>query len=87
MKDATKRKLISDMDYVLGLNLVTAAETKEAGAGADEELTAWILSKIEERKEAKKAKDFAKADAIRDELLKKGVAIKDTREGVVWELV
>ena len=46
-----------------------------------------ILAKIEERKEAKKAKDFAKADAIRDELLAKGVAIKDTREGVVWELV
>ena len=37
--------------------------------------------------EAKKAKDFAKADAIREELLSKGVAIKDTREGVVWELV
>ena len=46
-----------------------------------------VLAKIEERKEAKKAKDFAKADAIRDELLAKGVAIKDTREGVVWELV
>ena len=34
-----------------------------------------------------KEKDFAKADAIRDELLAKGVRIKDTREGVVWELV
>ena len=30
------------------------------------------------------AKDFAKADAIRDELLAKGIVIKDTREGVVW---
>ena len=55
--------------------------------GADDALTAFVLAKIEERKEAKKAKDFAKADAIRDELLAKGVAIKDTREGVVWELV
>ena len=36
---------------------------------------------------AKKEKDFARADAIRDELLAKGVAIKDTREGVKWELV
>ena len=33
----------------------------------------------------KKEKDFAKADAIRDELLAKGIVIKDTREGVVWE--
>ena len=45
------------------------------------------LAKIEERAAAKKAKDFAAADAIRDELLAKGVAIKDTREGVKWELV
>ena len=35
----------------------------------------------------KKEKDFAKADAIRDELIAKGVRIRDTREGVVWELV
>ena len=35
----------------------------------------------------KKEKDFAKADAIRDELLSKGIAIKDTREGVKWERV
>ena len=34
---------------------------------------------------AKKAKDFARADAIRDELLARGITIKDTREGVVWE--
>ena len=38
----------------------------------------------EDSKEAKKAKDFAKADAIREELLAKGIVIKDTREGVVW---
>ena len=44
------------------------------------------MAKIEERKAAKKAKDFATADAIRDELLAKGVVIKDTREGVVWHV-
>ena len=37
---------------------------------------------IQERQEAKKAKDFARADAIRDELLARGIALKDTREGV-----
>ena len=46
-----------------------------------------MLERIEARKAAKKAKDFALADSIRAELLEKGVAIKDTREGTVWELV
>ena len=50
----------------------------------DAELESYVLAKIEERKEAKKAKDFAKADAIRDELLAKGIVLKDTREGVIW---
>ena len=40
---------------------------------------------IEERQEARKAKDFARADAIRDELLEKGIVLKDTREGVQWK--
>ena len=44
-----------------------------------------MLAKIEERKAAKKEKDFAKADAIREELLSRGIVIKDTREGTVWE--
>ena len=58
----------------------------EEKAEVDAELESFVLAKIEERKEAKKAKDFAKADAIRDELLAKGVVIKDTREGVVWHV-
>lgn len=86
--DATKFALAEDFDRVLSLNLTTAgAALKDAGSNASEELESFINEKIAERKEAKKAKDFAKADAIRDELLAKGVAIKDTREGVVWELV
>ena len=86
--DKTKLALAADFDKVLSLNLTTAgAALKEAGSSVDPELEAFIQEKIAERKEAKKAKDFAKADAIRDELLAKGVAIKDTREGVVWELV
>ena len=36
---------------------------------------------IEKRAEAKKNKDFAKADSIRDELKEKGIILKDTREG------
>ncbi len=81
----TKLALIEAFDYVLSLDLtIDRAEPK---ADVDPELEAYVLSKIEERKEAKKNKDFAKADAIRNELLGKGIAIKDTREGTVWELV
>ena len=36
---------------------------------------------------AKKEKNFALADAIRNELLEKGIVLKDTREGVKWERV
>ena len=39
---------------------------------------------IAERQAARKAKNFARADEIRDELLAKGIVLKDTREGVVW---
>ena len=81
--DVTKYELIKDFDRVLSLNLADAKST-ETTEGVDEELEAYVLAKIEERKEAKKAKDFATADAIRDELLAKGIVIKDTREGVIW---
>lgn len=83
MNDVTKKALIASFDEVLSLDLTVPEET----ASVDAELEAFILAKIEERKAAKKEKDFAKADAIRAELLEAGVQIKDTREGTVWELV
>ncbi len=48
-------------------------------------LDAEIENLIEERQAARKARDFARADAIRDELLEKGIILKDTREGVQWK--
>ena len=51
----------------------------------EEMLDAEIEKLIEERQAARKAKDFARADAIRDELLEKGIILKDTREGVQWK--
>lgn len=48
-------------------------------------LDADIEKLIEERQAARKAKDFARADEIRGELLKKGIILKDTREGVQWK--
>ena len=51
-----------------------------------EEILAEDIEKlIEERQAARKAKDFARADAIRDELLEKGIVLEDTREGVKWK--
>lgn len=83
--DATKRALAESFDEVLSLRLLEEPEAETPAA--DEALTAWIEEKLAERKEAKKNKDFALADAIRAELLEQGVQIKDTREGVVWELI
>ena len=51
----------------------------------EELLDADIEKLIEERQAARKAKDFARADVIRDELLEKGIILKDTREGVQWK--
>ena len=53
--------------------------------GVDEALKAQIDALIAKRTEAKKAKDFATSDAIRDELTAMGIAIMDTAEGTVWE--
>ena len=85
MNDATKKALLGSFDEVLSLNLLTAHAKKEADNGVDEEMEQFILGKIEERKQAKKDKDFAKADAIRNELLEQGIVLEDTREGVKWK--
>ena len=85
MSDATKFALAESFDEVLSLNLTTAHAAKEADGGIDAALEQYVLAKIEERKAAKKEKDFAKADAIRSELMEKGILLEDTREGVKWK--
>ena len=88
ISDRTKLALIDDFEQVLDLGFRESGKALlEASSSVDSEFEAFINDKIAERAAAKKAKDFATADAIRDELLAKGVAIKDTREGVKWELV
>ena len=79
----TKREIIDSYDYVLSLDLLNEEAAEDNGV--DAELEAYVLAKIEERKAAKKEKNFALADEIRNELLEKGIVIKDTREGVKWE--
>ena len=44
-----------------------------------------IENLIAERQAARKAKNFARADEIRNELLEKGIILEDTREGVKWK--
>lgn len=51
----------------------------------DEILDADIEKLIQERQDARKAKDFKRADEIRDQLLEKGIVLEDTREGVKWK--
>ena len=81
LSDFTKLYLIDDFDKVLSLSLIE--EPKEVS----EELEELILAKIEERNEAKKNKDFALADKIRDELFEKGVKLIDSRDGTTYELI
>ena len=51
----------------------------------EEALDADIEKLIQERQTARKNKDFARADQIRDELAQMGILLKDTREGVTWK--
>ncbi|MCR5742519.1 MAG: cysteine--tRNA ligase [Lachnospiraceae bacterium] len=51
----------------------------------EELLDSEIEALIQERTDARKAKNFARADAIRDELLEKGIILEDTRAGVTWK--
>ena len=76
---ATKIKLIKDFDRVLSLDLL---EEKEENIDSD--LKSYVEEQIKLRNEAKKSKNFDVADKIRNDLLEKGIELKDTREGTIW---
>ncbi len=85
--DATKLAALADFDTVLSLNLLSAAEkvrseTKEE-VSADPEIDALVAA----RTDAKKAKNFAEADRIRDELKARGIELIDTPQGTKWRKV
>ena len=89
---ATKLALLEDFDRVLGLDIVPAAkkaieDAKAAAAdAASDPFVQEIEAKIAERADAKKNKDYAGADAIRAELLAKGVTLVDTKEGTTYKI-
>lgn len=81
LNNNSKLYLIEDFDKVLSLNLLS--EEREL----DEETKKYIEEMISKRKEAKINKNFELADEIRNELLNKGIVIKDTREGTIYEVM
>ena len=87
--DATKLALLADFDRVLSLNLISAAEklakkqAEEEAANADPEIDALVAA----RTAAKKEKNWAEADRIRDELKDMGIEIIDTPQGAKWRRV
>ncbi len=80
VNNTTKLELITNFDKVFDVNLIKSNEV-------DEELLKYINEKIEERKQAKANKDFELADKVRNELLEKGIQLKDTREGTTFEII
>ena len=84
--DATKLALVRSFEEVLSLGLLDVPEEAEKSE-EDEALAAYVEEQIALRKAAKKEKNFAEADRIREELLAKGIQIRDTREGTVWEKI
>ena len=80
---ATKLKLISSWDKVFSLDLLNKNDDNDL----DDEFIKCIEEKIKIRSEAKKNKDFMLADEIRKELLEKGIELKDTREGTIWNKI
>lgn len=73
---------LRSVDQVLGL-LEVARETRTI----DDDLAAWVEQKIHERNEARAARDFATADAIRDELTARNVVLEDGPSGTRWKVV
>lgn len=78
---STKLALIKEIDKILSLDLL-----KEEKKELDKEMIELIDAKIKERNQAKKEKNFTLADQIREELELKGIFIKDTREGTIFEV-
>jgi len=77
----TKIKLIESFDKVLSLDLLS-----DSKKDIDDELEKYIQQMIKKRKEAKINKDYKKADEIRDELLKKGITLIDTKDETRYEI-
>lgn len=89
VNDATKLWLADDFDRVLCLDLIKKAEEKRSAdaAQADPELCRKIEALIEERAAAKRDKNYARADEIRNEISALGAVLEDTKDGTKYKIV
>lgn len=78
--EGTKYKLVGEFDKVLSLDLLKTNEKR-----IDNEEV--VLEMIQKRSIAKQNKDYAEADKIREELLKMGIMLKDTKDGTTYEVL
>lgn len=76
----TKLALIEDFDKVLSIGLIEKAKAL-VESESEEKIPDEILALVEQRKEARKAKDFAKADELRDKISELGYVVEETRQG------
>ena len=84
--DATKLAAVADFDRVLSLSLIEKAEElRKKNAEPEEEHDGRIEALLAERAAAKKAKNYAEADRIRDMLAAEGITIIDTPQGAKWK--
>jgi len=81
-RSAERAGLLKALGATLGILQGAPKAFLRAGAALDE---ATIQQKIDQRAAAKKAKDFAEADRIRQELLAQGIVLKDSPAGTTWE--
>ncbi len=88
--DATKLAAVEAVDTVLSLDILAHAEAllkKQEEEAAAEERDPEIDALVEARSAAKKAKNYAEADRIRDELKARGIEIIDTPQGTKWKRI
>ncbi len=76
------RRALASIDEVMGL-LSVAHE----GLEVDDDFESWIESLIAERKAAREGRDFARADAIREELAERGIVLEDSAGDTRWKRV
>ena len=85
---ALKKEIISNIEYIdMLLGFGGKEPYRYFQIGVDQETVKKIEQLIEQRNQAKKSKDFATADKIRDDISKMGISIMDTANGTVWEKI
>ena len=75
-------KALRSMDGVLGL-----LEVAHTSRVVDDEVTTWVKRKLKERAKARADGEYAAADAIREELEKRGILVEDSPTGTRWKVV